>query len=202
MIKNLIFDFGKVLVQYDFPSIIHTWFEYPEREAEFNRVVMTHEWQCIQDIELKPWSEVIEDMKAETPQFIAEIDRFDKEYQKFVLGEMPGMKDLLIELKEKGYRLLGLSNWSSRVYETMANYDIFNLLEGSVISNEVHLLKPDPQIFTLTLDKFGIKAEETIFADDRADNIEGARSVGIDAVLFTDCEAFKKELATRGIDLK
>lgn len=204
MIRNLIFDFGKVLVDYDFPSVIHSFFEgqAPGREEEFYDFLIKEDWQSISDREAKPLPEFYEEMRQRYPQFATEITRMDSEFQRFIIGEIPGMREVLAKLKAAGYHLYGLSNWSSKVYQTMERFpEIFSYLEGSVISSEVHLLKPEPEIYQALLEKFSLDASECLFADDRPENIEGCRAVGMKGVVFTTTEAYIEDLKRFGIEI-
>lgn len=204
MIRNLVFDFGKVLVDYDFPSVIDSFFEgqSAERRAEFDRLVLTEEWQSIKDREAKPLAEIYEDMRQLYPQFATEITRMDKEFQRFITEEMPGMREVLAKLKAAGYHLYGLSNWSTKVYDTMKRFpEIFSYLEGSVISCNVHILKPEAGIYQALLEKYDLEPSECLFADDRPVNIEGARAVGMEGVVFTTTEAFIEDLRKFGIEI-
>ena len=111
------------------------------------------------------------------------------------------MYDLLSTLKRNGYPVYGLSNWSSKVYETMQNFPhIFSLLDDRVLSCEEHLLKPEADIYLRALERFGLKAEECVFVDDKQANIDGCRAVGIDGILFKGTDDLRKELLKRGIN--
>ena len=119
---------------------------------------------------------------------------FYDRYLEFVTGEMPGMYAYMTELKARGYKLYGLSNWCSTIYRVMKEYKIFNLLDGFVVSSDYQVVKPDPAIYRILLDKYDLKAEECVFADDRADNVEAAQQVGMQAIVFTTTEAYKEAL--------
>ena len=107
------------------------------------------------------------------------------------------MREVLTKLKQCGFKLYGLTNWSSTVYPVMQRFEIFNLLDGQIISSEEHLLKPEPAIYHRLFEKFGLKAEECIFADDRTENIEGAKAVGMDGIVFKNAQQYVKELKQR-----
>lgn len=99
-------------------------------------------------------------------------------------GETEGMYEWMCQLKAEGYRLLGLSNWSAKVHEVIDRFPrVFSPLEDSLISYTCHYLKPEREIYELFLSKFGVRPEECVFIDDRPDNIEGARKVGMHGVV-------------------
>lgn len=201
MIKNLIFDFGKVLVDYDFYSALERMFGSREVSDEFIRVVKTQEQQEREDRGDEPFEQMCDLLKLDYPQFERELEIYKHNYTTLIIGEMPGMHDLLARLKEMGYKLYGLSNWCNQVYKTMKQYDIFGFLDGFIVSSDVQIIKPDLAIYTALLEKYGLKAEECLFADDRQVNIDAALKVGMDAVLYTDYERYVADLRARGIEI-
>jgi epoxide hydrolase-like predicted phosphatase len=194
MIKALIFDFGKVLVDYDFAHIIDPLFDNEEDRQEFYTFFASLEFINELDREVTPFIDIIRRKQQEYPKYTEQLQVFFDKYVDFVTGEVPGMKLLLKELKASGYELYGLTNWSSKVHQVMKNYDIFDLLDGQVISSEVHLLKPEPEIYQHLLEKFGLQAEECVFTDDKAINVEGAEKVGLHGIVFQDAAQYAHEL--------
>lgn len=104
------------------------------------------------------------------------------------------MRTLLTQLKAEGYHLYGLSNWCTKVHETMAQYPIFQLLEGQVISSEEKIIKPDRAIYERICQKYKLKPEECLFADDRIENVEAAQRFGMQAICFEDAAQYEREL--------
>lgn len=195
MIKNLIFDFGKVLVEYDYHQLIDSFFDGDVKTAsEFISIILSDDFGKKVDRELVPVGQLFEELALEYPRFAKEIHLFDVRYQELMLGEMPGMYEILSEMKQRGYHLYGLTNWSSKVYETMRRYGIFRLLDGQIISSEEHLLKPEPEIYQCLFDRFHLVPEECLFTDDRAENVEGGRRMGMPGIVFTDAQQYRKEL--------
>lgn len=194
MIKNLIFDFGKVLVTYDFNYIVDTFFDDSVELAEFKKVIIDSGFidQC--DKEDIPFRELILQKQQEYPQWREPLEMFYNRYLDFVIGEVPGMRDILLKYRAKGYRLYGLTNWCSVVHQVIEKFDILQLLDDRIISSEEHLIKPYSPIYQRLLDKFGLKAEECVFTDDKAVNIDGAKSVGMNAILFKDAVQYETEL--------
>ena len=194
MIKNLIFDFGKVLVDYDFEAFFRRYITDEERCRAFTPILHNEEVQRMFDREEHSFDEIIEEMVGKHREFEEEIRYFATHYPKIVTNEVEGMRDLLTRLKGEGYRLYGLTNWCSKVYLTMAQFEIFDLLDGYIISSEEKVIKPEAEIYQRLFDKFGLKPEECIFADDRAENIEGGRRVGMEGIVFTDARQYEREL--------
>ena len=194
MIKNLIYDFGRVLVTYDFEHISSFGFASEEDLQSFVNIVSDPAFVRRCDLELIPFEDLIREMQHTYPQWKEQWQLFYDRYLEFVTGEMPGMHAYMTELKARGYKLYGLSNWCSTIYRVMKEYKIFNLLDGFVVSSDYQVVKPDPAIYRILLDKYDLKAEECIFADDRADNVEAAQQVGMQAIVFTTTEAYKEAL--------
>ena len=195
MIRNLIFDFGKVLVDYDYFFVLDQLFASHEQAVDFYNHLMDDRWNERLDREDKSFEEIISDMQRAMPQYAAEIQQFGDRYTEFVIGEMDGMRELLMRFKAEGYRLYGLTNWCSRVHVTMTQYDIFRLLDGQVISSEEHEVKPERDIYETLCGKFGLKPEECVFADDKIENVEAARKCGMYGVWFKDARQYEAELA-------
>lgn len=194
MIKNLIFDFGKVLVDYDFNQIVDTFFEDKEELEKFKEVIISSEFIDKCDKEDIPFSDIINETKKIYPHWEKELQLFHDNYLNFVTGEVPGMRDLLIRLKGQGYKLFGLTNWCSVVHEVIKKFDILQMLDGVVISSEEHLIKPDIAIYQLLCNKFGLVPQECLFTDDKEINIEGAKAAGMEAICFENATQYESQL--------
>ena len=147
MIKNLVFDFWKVLVDYDFLHIIDQFFTDKAEEEEFVKIFTNPVFIDRCDKEEEPFEEIIRDMQRQYPKFKVQAQAFHDYYVDFVTGEVPGMRELLLQLKQQGFKLYGLTNWCSAVHEVMKRYPIFQLLDGRLVSSEEKLIKPDPAIY-------------------------------------------------------
>lgn len=194
MTRNLVFDFGKVLVEYDFVDFFRQLIPDAKRCMQLASILTDEETLRRFDREEKPIEELVKDLIGENPGFEDEIRLFAERYPDIITGEMPGMKELLVRLKGEGFSLYGLSNWCSKVYVTMGQYDIFQLMDGYVISSEEHLVKPEAGIYHRLYEKFGLKPEECIFADDKQENIEGARRTGMRGIVFENAAQYEREL--------
>ena len=143
----------------------------------------------------KPFAEGVAELQAEHPEWSEAIAIYHTRWIEMMGGEIEGMADILRRLKEAGYGIYGLTNWSSETFPLVKDkYPIFGLLDGMVVSGEEHLLKPDAAIYKCLLERYGLQAEESLFVDDNADNVAGARNVGMEAVQFTSAEELEREL--------
>ncbi len=196
-IKNIILDFGKVLVDYDFYEFIHPIFDNDEDEQEFIDVVLSKEWNEKMDTEESSFNEIIDELIRLYPRFTKALEHFRDYYTEVVTGEVPGMCEVLKSLKTQGFKLYGLTNWCSKVYKTMEQFEIFRLLDGQIISSEEKVIKPDAEIYHRLFNRFNIKPEECIFTDDKEINIIGSRATGMDGIVFRNTSQFVEELRNR-----
>ena len=194
MIKNLIFDFGRVLVEYEYFTILDKIFATHEQAEDFYNQLMRNKWNERLDREDSSFEQIICEMQQAMPQYTEEIQQFGNRYTDFVLGEVKGMRAMLVKLKSEGYKLYGLTNWCSQVHVTMEQYPIFQLLDGRVISSEEHLVKPSIAIYERLCSKFGLKADECVFTDDNIANVEAARKMGMKGICFSNAMQFEVEL--------
>lgn len=194
MIKNLVFDFGKVLVDYDFCHTIRQYFDTEADLHEFAELFTSMEFLNRCDMEVEPFAEIIKDSQRRYPKFKFQLQKFYETYPEFVTNEMPGMRALLLKLRNEGYMLYGLTNWCSMVHKVMEKWDILTMLDGRVISSEEKLIKPDVAIFQRLCDKYGLKPEECVFTDDRVCNVAGAVKAGMQGIVFCNAEQYESEL--------
>ena len=118
------------------------------------------------------------------------------EWIKMMGGEIAGMREIIEELKAKGYGVYGLTNWSRETFPLICDdYPIFKLLEGYVVSGVERTMKPLPEIYNILLERYSLKAEESIFIDDNPTNIEGGEAVGIKGIIFESPEQLREELS-------
>lgn len=194
MIKNLILDFGKVLVDYDFKAFFRNYIPDAERCNKVISIINNPTVQNAMDYENVPVAEFIDSLVSANPEYEAEIRYFDEHYPEIVTSEVAGMREVLQYYKQKGMKLYGLSNWCSKVYKTMAQFPVFKLLDGYVVSSEVHQIKPNPPIYQILFSKYGLKPEECVFADDRPENVHVGQRLGMRGIVFTDAQSYAQRL--------
>ena len=199
--QNIIFDFGNVLVQWH-PELIYT--EYFGDEAKawwFLRHVVDNEWRGRIDAG-ESTKELTAELVGRFPEYKEAIELFDQRYFDMLTGEVPGMRDLLTELLSTHYPLptthyeiYGLTNWSMETFpEARRRFGILQMIDRYVVSAQERLIKPDPRLFQVLLDRYGLKAEECTFVDDNPDNVAAARKMGMKGIVFTGADALRKEL--------
>ncbi|PJM72931.1 HAD family hydrolase [Bifidobacterium primatium] len=148
-------------------------------------------------------ADIMPDVVREQGEYIAGIFRYYVDHYGDALPRMlPGMEQLLHDLKSAGYGVWGLTNWS---HETIhIAFDKFpqldELLEDTVVSGIEKLHKPNADIYELALSRFGLKPESSVFLDDTVKNVTGAQAVGMHAFRFTDAEQARRDLASLGME--
>lgn len=194
MTKNLIFDFGGVLICYDFPSIVKPLFADDAERRAFEEVVCSDTFMDRCDLGEEPFAEIIRKHQELYPQWKRQLQEFQDRQLDAMTGEMPGMRDLLARLKADGYHIYGLTNWSETIYPVIEKFDILQMMDGTLISSEEKLLKPDAAIYCRLCEKFGLRPQECLFTDDKQVNVDGALAVGMQAVLFTNAAEYEKDI--------
>ncbi len=195
MIKNIILDFGNVLVDWN-PHYLYDDVFGSRRKADwFLENICTSEWNAKMDAGASFRREVVL-LQRKYPQWASEIELYDTGWWRMMRGTIPGMFALVSELKETGHALYGLSNWNDKKFRTyvQSSYPVFGLLDGMVISGEEKVIKPDERIYKILLERYGIKAEESLFVDDNPANIATAERLGFKTVLFESADALRHEL--------
>ena len=197
MIKNVVFDLGLVLLDFN-PENYLTNNGLDEKEIpEYKKMIWgSSEWyQC--DRGDFSYEEMIDSICDNNPQHSEKLrellDRNNYDNDS-ILSEVPGSYEYVESLKKRGYRIFFLSN----VNDWILKYDqdtfrVFELAEGGVYSCEEKCAKPDPRIYQILLERFKLLPEECVFIDDSSRNVQGAQSVGIASILHTSLEDTAKQ---------
>ena len=195
MIRNIIFDFGSVLVDWNPERLYGPYFNDDAKMRYFLTEICPHAWNAQADAG-RSTAEITEERVAVHPEWEKEIRMYFGQWIKMMGEQIPGMQELVEELKNRGYRLYGLTNWSAETFPLVKdNYPVFRLLDGIVVSGEEKIAKPDPGIFRILLQRYGLKPEECLFIDDNPKNVSTGESLGIRGLVFTSAAALRSRLA-------
>lgn len=198
MIKNIVFDVGNVLLEYNPRRVLRRLSGSPEaQEAVMQALFNAPEWLRGDEGTITQ-HEMIETAVARIPQY-EPLARQAFEDWVYDMTPMPGMEALIGELKGRGYPLYLLSNFGVRFYDICHRVPLLMQIPERIISCDWKLLKPQPEIYRLLLGTFQLSAEETLFIDDRPENIEGALSAGLRGQLFTGAENLRAWLQGEGL---
>lgn len=196
--KNIIFDFGCVLLDWNPHYVYDKYFGSAEKAQWFLDNICTMAWNGEIDAG-KPIEQGIAERVSLFPEWEKEIRMYFGRWYKMIGKEVPCMYSLECELRRHGYKLWGLSNWSRETFDLVRGRRVFTNLDGYIISGDVHCLKPGPEIFHRLLDKFSLQPSDCLFVDDNAANVAGARAAGIPAIQFQSAEHLRRALSVKWI---
>ena len=196
MIKNIIFDFGGVLLDWNPRYLYKSYFNNDEEMEHFLADICNGEWNIRQDAG-RPFAEAVKELQAKFPEYAEAIQMYDDDWEKMLKCELPESIDLLKELKFMGYGIYGLTNWSAeKIGYAFANYSFFSLFDGIVVSGVEKVVKPDRKIYEILLERYSLKPGECVFTDDNQDNVDMAKVLGINAICFDNIGNVKEHLET------
>ena len=201
MIKNIIFDMGNVLIKFDRSIFLDkVGVTGEDRELLLREVYLSLEWSMMDRGSLDE-TEAAERMCRRVPERLHETVRaLTSEWERPILP-INGVAELVKELKGKGYRIFLISNASYRQHEYWPSIPGAEYFEDTVISADVKLVKPQPEIYLYSMYKFGIRPEESVFIDDSTPNVEGAVYSGLNGIVFHgDVEELRNRLREFGVD--
>ncbi len=188
MIKNVVFDFGGVLMDWDPRYFFRSYFNDDEKMEYFLSHICNSEWNSQQDAG-RPFDEGVKLLQAQYPQYSKEIQLYKDKWEVMLKGEFPESVAFLKRLKAEGFGIYGLTNWAAETIPiAFAKYDFFKLFDGIVVSGEEKIIKPDPRIFQILLERYSLDAQECLFIDDTPANVETARHLGFQTILFDNIE--------------
>ena len=193
MIKHLVFDFGNVLVDYDFDLFLSSFIPETEVRKRFAEIVCDPVLANRFDKGDNSFNTIVAELQTAYPEWHEALETFRNRQLEAITGEVAGMRALLKQLKQQGYRLYGLSNWSDTVYPVMEKFGIFDLLDGRIISSEEHLIKPDAAIYHRLYERLALRPDECLFTAAKAVNIPAAIATGMHAIHFQNALQFAND---------
>ncbi len=199
MIKNIVFDMGGVLIDFNFERTLNECFA-PEHHDILNRLVFKNpvwrEFDAGRRRTDEYTAEVLPKLPPETRKLITEMlsDFYD------YMPPFPYMEDLIKRLKAAGYGVYLLSNATPRFFDRYLDIPAISLMDGMFVSCLYKLLKPQPEIYEAFCNKFSLKAEECFFIDDMPENIKGAVDYGMSGFVYKkDLQALEVALREAGV---
>ncbi|KMQ64262.1 HAD family hydrolase [Chryseobacterium sp. FH2] len=199
-IKNIIFDFGGVLMDWDPRYFFKEYFNDDEKMEYFLENIAQSEWNEEQD-RGRLLSEGTEIQVKKFPEWEKEIRAYYDNWSVMLKSDIPHNVEVLKKLGKTDYQLYGLTNWSEETFPyALENYDFFQLFDGKiVVSGTEKLIKPDPKIWYVLLKRYNLRADESVFIDDNPKNIDIAQSLGFHTVHITPETNLEQELIDLGV---
>jgi 2-haloacid dehalogenase len=191
----IVFDLGGVLVDWDPRYLYRQLFGGDDDAMErFLAEICTSEWNRQQDAG-RPFAEAVAELVERHPEHADLIRAYDERWEEMIAGPITASVDLLAALKTASYPVHALSNWSTEKFALVRpRYRFFDWFDEIVLSGEVKLIKPDPKIFALLLERIGRRAQQCVFIDDLDVNVAAARRLGFKAIHFESPHQLGAEL--------
>lgn len=199
-VTAVVFDVGNVLFSWDPRFLYERLIDDDAALDAFVRDVVTTEWHFQHDAG-RPFAETSAELAARFPEHRELIAHWGPRFNESLGPPIDGMIPLVESLDARGVPLFAITNFSDEFWWPFRDSQaaLFDRFRDIVVSGTERLVKPDPAIYRLALDRFGIAAGDAIFIDDRADNVAGAESVGMRGHLFTGAAPLRAELQALGL---
>ncbi len=199
-IDAVVWDIGRVLVQWDFARIWHDVIPDPAERARFTTTVVSEAWHARHD-EGVSMDDLIAEAAAAHPDHRAWIERYRTHWLLSVPGPIAGTHRLVERLAARGVPQYAITNFGAESFaQFRPTFPILNHMRDIVVSGTERLIKPDAAIFHLAARRFGCEPARMLFIDDNAANVAAARDLGWQVHWFTgDAAALEADLVARGL---
>ncbi len=191
-VKKFLFDLGNVFFDWNPERILKPIFNNDERMNFFinNISFPLLDTRCDAGITIEV---AVNDAIKKFPEFEKEIKLYYPNHGNMVGGFFQKTVDVFYKIKELNHPCYVLSNWSAETYEGMEEtYPFLKDFDGKIISGRDFLIKPDPAIYELAISRFDLIPQETLFIDDRLDNIEAAQKLNFQTIHLTNPSLIKE----------
>ncbi|MFN8722844.1 MAG: HAD family hydrolase [Rhodospirillales bacterium] len=195
----VVFDLGGVLLDWNPRHLYGKLIADTAAMEDFLATVCTSEWNLEQD-RGRDWDEAVRLLADRFPDHAELIAAYHLRWEEMIAGPVPGTKAVLQDLQAREVPTYAITNFSApkldlarRTYPEIASF------RGIVVSGEVGLLKPEPEIYRRLFDDHRLAPGDTVFIDDVQKNVDGAKAVGMHALLFTDAARLRKDLEGFGL---
>ena len=197
--RAVVFDLGGVLLDWNPRYLYRKLFDDEADMERFLSEVCTLDWHRAHDLGVPP-EETSPPLAAAHPEQAELIWAWTQRTEEMLAGPIDGTVEILRELRAAGVPCYALTNMESWTYPgRRERYPFLTWFDGTVVSGFEGVAKPDPRVFRLLLDRFGLTAADTLFIDDSRTNVEAARAAGMQAVEFSSPAALRRWLADAGL---
>jgi 2-haloacid dehalogenase len=197
---NIIFDFGGVLFDWNPRYLYNKFFDNNPKAVEaFLSKIGFVEWNAQQD-RGRTFAQAVAELSEKFPEQADLIRAYDERWEESLGGVIQPTVEILFVLKQLGYPLYALSNWSEEKYRLVRKrYRFLDCFKDIIISGAVRVAKPDPRIFQVLLERIAQPAGECLLIDDSSENIAVARGLGFATIRFESPEQLRAELNRMGL---
>ena len=194
-IKNIIFDLGGVLIDWNPDYMYKKIIPDLEYRTWFLNTICTLDWNEKQDGG-RTIEEATNELIIQYPDQKQNILAYYERWEEMLNGSIPGTVDIFKILKEnKDLKIFALTNWSAETFpRALEIFDFLHWFDGRIVSGEENTRKPHKDIYELIVNRFSLNKDETIFIDDNLRNILAAEEFGIRSIHFKSPELLKSSL--------
>jgi 2-haloacid dehalogenase len=195
-----VFDMAGVLVEWDADALYGQVFAGRGRDRDhfFNHVFGDAAQSAISAGE--PMKDLLGGLLEKHPDWCSEIKLYWDRWDEMVVGAIDGTVAVVSELKERGHRVYVLGNWGREEFDrALPRFDFLDWFDDILLSGDCGILKPDPGIFEIAENRFGLVPEQTVFIDDRSDNVAAAISRNWNGIVFENPRQLYLTLMDYGI---
>ena len=198
--KAVIFDVGNVLYGWDPESFLVRQIADDSERLRFIEDTDLYVWHDTLDGG-RPFDEAAAELSETFPAYAELIAAWGSRFGETITDPVPGVHDIVAELDRAGVPLFAITNFSADFWPPFVEREraFFSRFRDIVVSGAEKLMKPDPAIYYLALDRFGVAPRDALFIDDRQINVDGALAVGMRAHLFTTAEDLRARLVSEGL---
>ena len=198
--RIVVFDFGGVLLDWNPRHLYRKLFAGDEAAMEsFLANVCTTAWNERQDAG-RSFADAVAELLPRHPDKAALIAAYGQRFDEMIAGPIEGTVEILADLRRAGVPRYGLTNFSAETFRPQRQrFAFLSWFDGIVVSGEEGVIKPDPRIFRILLERYRIAPEEAVFIDDNPANAAAATALGIHGIHFRSPEALRSELVSLGL---
>lgn len=200
-VTTLVFDLGGVLIDWNPRYVYRELFEDEEEMEWFLANICSPEWNAMQDAG-RSFEEATAELLAKHPEHEAMIRAYYGRWEDMLAGAIPETVDVLREVRDSGYQLYALTNWAAESFPVARErFDFLNWFEEIIVSGEICMIKPDPEIFQYLTETLDLHPPASVFIDDVQANVDAARAAGYRGIRFQSPEQLRADLDAAGVTL-
>ena len=185
MIKNIVLDMGNVLLNFDPEAVLNKFCSSDDEKQVIRKELFNGpEWLMGDRGDIKD-SDRFDLVKVRVPEKFHDALRNCALKWDICMDPLPGAREFCETVKGRGYGIYVLSNASDLFYKYFPNLLPLDFFDGIFVSSDYKMLKPDEEIYRTFLEKYGLKADECLFIDDREENVIGSKAVGFNGFVFS-----------------
>ena len=197
--STIVFDIGGVLLDWDPRYLYRKLFDDPDAMEAFLNEVCTPEWNERMDAGLS-FAEGVAELTDQHPHHADLIEAYHHRWIEMIPSAIEGTAEILQEARDLGHPVYAITNFNAEKLAIASElYPFLQGFDGMIVSSEVRMMKPDPDIFHEFLRTYGKRPEDCVFIDDREANVAAARELGMHGLHFTGPPQLRADLAVLGL---